>query len=77
MVEAMMNICGVTLLQQGYGAFEDFNLRKFQATHCSDSSDNNNKNSSTNNDNTRSTSVNDTEALHTDNGQEIEAIDDT
>ena len=72
----MMNICGVTLLQQGYGAFEDFNLRKFQATHCSDSGDNSNKlNSSTNNNNTNSTNVKDSGALHTDNEQEIEAVD--
>jgi hypothetical protein len=42
-VEAMMNICGVTFLPNGYGKYEDFNLCKFQKAHCTDSNSNSNK----------------------------------
>lgn len=38
MVEAFRNICGATLLKDGYGDYEEFNLKKFQTTHCSNSS---------------------------------------
>lgn len=37
-VEAFRNICGATLLKDGYGDYEEFNLKKFQTTHCSNSS---------------------------------------
>lgn len=37
-VEAFRNICGATLLKDGYEDYEEFNLKKFQATHCSSSS---------------------------------------
>ena len=78
-VEAMMNICGVALLQNGYGAFDEFNLRKFQATHCS--SDNNNNNSSksssntANHNNSSSMLIEGKAALNTEKEQEIEAVD--
>ena len=32
-VEALRNICGVTLLIGGYQDYEEFNLKKFQAKH--------------------------------------------
>jgi hypothetical protein len=31
----MRNICGATLLRPGYEDYEEFNIRKFQASHCS------------------------------------------
>jgi hypothetical protein len=34
-VEALMNVCGVAFLPRGYGAYDEFNLRKFTATCCS------------------------------------------
>lgn len=40
-VEAFRNICGATLLKDGYEDYEDFNLKKFQSTHCSNSSTSN------------------------------------
>ena len=30
-----MNVCGVAFLPRGYGAYDEFNLRKFTATCCS------------------------------------------
>ena len=33
-VEALMNVCGVSFLPNGYGAFDEFNLRKFTAACC-------------------------------------------
>ena len=33
-VEAFRNICGASLLTEGYGDYEDFNLKKFQTIHC-------------------------------------------
>jgi hypothetical protein len=40
-VEAFRNICGATLLKDGYEDYEEFNLKKFQSTHCSKSSSSN------------------------------------
>lgn len=37
-VEAFRNICGATLLKDGYSDYEEFNLKKFQTTHCTNSS---------------------------------------
>ena len=80
-MEAMMNICGVTLLQNGYGEFDEFNLRKFQATHCkvdnkSDSSSNNKSSGSSsstttisNSSSSTSTIVADVAALNADKEQ--------
>lgn len=41
MVEAFRNICGATLLKNGYEDYEEFNLKKFQTTHCSHTSTSN------------------------------------
>jgi hypothetical protein len=30
----MRNICGATLLEEGYEDYEEFNLKKFQNLHC-------------------------------------------
>lgn len=37
-VEAFRNICGATLLKDGYSDYEEFNLKKFQTTNCTNSS---------------------------------------
>ena len=41
MVEALRNICGASLLKDGYGDYEEFNLKKFQLTHCANSAGSN------------------------------------
>ena len=41
MVEALRNICGATLLKDGYEDYEEFNLKKFQLIHTANSAQSN------------------------------------
>lgn len=40
-MEAFRNICGASLLVDGYGDYEEFNLKKFQLIHCTNSTGSN------------------------------------